>query len=544
MTPFEVAGWTEEEARAQFVKFRFAENGGEPFCGKCGCVAVSHYKCRPIYKCKGCGSQFSATSGTPWQKRKIKFRKLMYLIACFVDNVQAQTARAICRHIRVQYKTVLLWLHKLRAEIANRAATATPLLSGEVEVDGAYFGGYVRPKNQAKTRKDLRKIPYRANDRALCVVVARQRGDGPIRTWVGKNEIDTRPFVKDAVQRNSVVFTDMAPHWGKLRGKFKLFRINHKRAYCTPEACTNQAETLWALMRVMERVHRHISQNYLDLYAAEAAWTLQKGKRAEGEDFTNLMAWMSRPGRSPLAGYFQGRKRSLSLCKVDGTIEDWKPKPRKGTVTFIDKDAEPIEYKPRRPLAKTWREGFTFLSAEQFLAAPSLVPDHGGVYAVFVRGGQAIFGATGYQDVPQRPVWRHDDADHAYTGETYGLRTRILSHLAGDILVSNLRETLMALQWGGGALPDGPDVEAGRIQAERALTEWMKANILVGYRSCSYVKDVETAILDATASPFNLSRNNPSAYADALQDLRRGFRTDVVSGWAKPEGPVHPRVRR
>ena len=215
-----------------------------------------------------------------------------------------------------------------------------------------------------------------------------------------------------------------------------------------------------------------------------------------------------------------------------------------GILSIAPKHRDPIEYKPRRPLAKTWREGFTVLSAQQFLAAPSLVPDHGGVYAVFVRGGQAIFGATGYQYVPQRPVWRHDDADHAYTGETYGLRTRILSHLAGDILVSNLRETLMALQWGGGALPDGPDVEAGRIQAERALTEWMKANILVGYRSCSYVKDVETAILDATASPFNLSRNNPSAYADALQDLRRGFRTDVVSGWAKPEGPVHPRVRR
>ncbi|WP_371514727.1 GIY-YIG nuclease family protein [Brevundimonas denitrificans] len=90
----------------------------------------------------------------------------------------------------------------------------------------------------------------------------------------------------------------------------------------------------------------------------------------------------------------------------------------------------------------------------------------------------------------------------------------------------------MALQWGGGALPDGPDVEAGRIQAERALTEWMKANILVGYRSCSYVKDVETAILDATASPFNLRRSNPSAYADALQDLRR--RSGTTSSAAGP----------
>lgn len=545
VTPFDVGGWTEAEARAEFVKFRFASNGGQPFCEKCGCVAVSHYRCRPIYKCKGCGSQFSATSGTPWQKRKVPFRKLMYLIACFVDNVQAQTARAICRHIRVQYKTVLLWLHKLRAEIANRAAAASPALSGEVEVDGAYFGGYVRPKNQAKTRKDLRKIPYRANDRALCVVVARQRGDGPIRTWVGKNEIDTRPFVTNSIQRNAVLFTDMAPHWKKLRGKFKLFQINHKRAYCTPEACTNQAETLWALMRVMERVHRHISQNYLDLYAAEAAWTLQKGKHAEGEDFANLMAWMSRPGRSPLAGYFQGRKRSLPLCKLDGTIEEWKPKPRKGSVTFIGKKgAELVEYKPRRPLSKTWREGFTFLTAQEFLTNPLLVPDHGGVYAVFIRCGQVMLEATGYSVDPQRPVWRHEDADHAYTGETYGLRSRISSHLAGDILTSNLRETLMALQWGAGALVDGPQLGTDRVQAESDLTDWMKANVLIGYRSSSYVKEVEAAILADTASPLNLSRSNPSAYADTLQDLRRRFRDDLVSSWAKPDRPPHPRVRR
>ena len=294
----------------------------------------------------------------------------------------------------------------------------------------------------------------------------------------------------------------------------------------------------------MERVHRHISQHYLDLYAAEAAWTLQKGKHAEGEDFANLMTWMSRKGRSPLAGYFQGRKRALSLCKLDGTVEDWKPKPRKGSVTFVGQGAEQIKYKPRRPLSKTWRDGFTFLAADQFMKNPSQVPDHGGVYVVFVRGGQTMLNATGYSDDPQRPVWRHGEADHVYTGETYGLRTRLHSHLAGDILTSNLRETLMALQWGTSALVGGPQIEGDRGQAEHDLTEWIKANVLIGYRSCSYVKDVETAILTTTASPFNLNRSDRSDYTDTLQDLRRRFRNDQVSGWAKPGGPPHPRVRR
>jgi len=36
-------------------------------------------------------------------------------------------------------------------------ARAAGALSGRVEVDGAYFGGYVKPANERKDRKDRRK---------------------------------------------------------------------------------------------------------------------------------------------------------------------------------------------------------------------------------------------------------------------------------------------------------------------------------------------------------------------------------------------------
>lgn len=54
---------SEEEARASFRKIRWTETEGEPICPECGCVDRYDLKTRQVYKCKGCGKQFSITSG-------------------------------------------------------------------------------------------------------------------------------------------------------------------------------------------------------------------------------------------------------------------------------------------------------------------------------------------------------------------------------------------------------------------------------------------------------------------------------------------------
>lgn len=111
LMPFDVATWTEEEARVQFQRFRWSEHGGRPTCGHCGSDAVNTHKRRRIYKCKNCFRQFSDTSGTPWAYRKLGFRKLMLVISVFADNRQAVPARTLARQLRLNYKTVLLWVH-------------------------------------------------------------------------------------------------------------------------------------------------------------------------------------------------------------------------------------------------------------------------------------------------------------------------------------------------------------------------------------------------------------------------------------------------
>ena len=51
--------------------------------------------------------------------------------------------------LEVQYKTAFVLMHKLREVMA--AETRDTRLNGHVEVDGAAFGGHVRPANALDT---------------------------------------------------------------------------------------------------------------------------------------------------------------------------------------------------------------------------------------------------------------------------------------------------------------------------------------------------------------------------------------------------------
>ena len=53
-------------------------------------------------------------------------------------------------------------MHKLREAMAKE--TAETRLQGEVEIDGAYFGGHVRPANMRTDRVDRRLLQNRTGN--------------------------------------------------------------------------------------------------------------------------------------------------------------------------------------------------------------------------------------------------------------------------------------------------------------------------------------------------------------------------------------------
>src|SRR5262249_39035314 len=141
-----VARMSDEEAYEAFRLIRWSDTQGEPVCPRCGCLGAYAYKTRKLYRCKGCSHQFSVTSGTIFASRKRPIRDYLLAIAIFVNGVKGHSALQLSRDLDCQYKTAYVLGMKLREAIADESKDAT--VSGEVEIDGLYAGGHVRPANR------------------------------------------------------------------------------------------------------------------------------------------------------------------------------------------------------------------------------------------------------------------------------------------------------------------------------------------------------------------------------------------------------------
>lgn len=294
---------SDDQARETFKAIRWASTEGEPVCPKCGCVEVYDLTTRQIFKCKGCLSQFSVTSGTIFASRKLPIRDILAAIAIFVNGAKGYSALQLSRDLDVQYKTAFVMAHKLREAIA--LSRATDKLSGEVEVDGAYFGGYVKPANERANRRDRRLSENQSGKRQ--VVVAIRERDGETRAFVTKREADGVALVAANVEHGATVHADEASHWDNLHARFATKRINHSEAYSLNGACTNMAESFFSRLRRAETgTHHHISGKYLSAYATEMAWREDVRRTSNGGQFVQVVtATMNAPVSRQWKGYWQ-----------------------------------------------------------------------------------------------------------------------------------------------------------------------------------------------------------------------------------------------
>jgi transposase-like protein len=294
---------SDEPAFDAFKAIRFAENGGEAFCPECGCCDPYFISTRRRWKCRACGKQFSATSGTIFASRKMAFVDLLAAICIWVNCAKGISALQLSRDLDCQYKTAFVLAHKLREAMAKDNDAVT--LSGVVEVDGAWFGGKVRPENRKEDRRDRRLASNRNPDRRS-VVVIRERG-GRTLSFVTKCESEGAEIVSTRVAPGSVLHADEAPHWDMLEAAYTAHRINHSEAYSTFEACTNQAESYFSrLRRAVIGQHHHVSHRYLYQYANEHAWREDHRRADNGGQYGHVLASaLHSPVSRQWKGYWQ-----------------------------------------------------------------------------------------------------------------------------------------------------------------------------------------------------------------------------------------------
>jgi transposase-like protein len=292
---------------------RWPDTNGEAVCPHCGGLDAYEAR-RPSgnlrFRCSACRKDFSITSGTLFASHKLPLRDYLAAIAIFCNEVKGKSMLALSRDLGITYKAAFVLAHKLREAMAEELRGRTLGGNGKVaEVDGGYFGGYVKPANRKKNRVD-RRLSYNQSGKRKVVVVIRER-EGNSLPAVFKSESQALSFIRSRIAKGTIVNADDATSWNDLHTRFEMKRINHEEAYSLDGACTNMAEEYFSRLRRAEiGHHHHIAGAYLLRYAQEASWREDNRRLSNGEQVNRLGALALKRGPSvDFSGYWQRHVR-------------------------------------------------------------------------------------------------------------------------------------------------------------------------------------------------------------------------------------------
>jgi transposase-like protein len=308
------------EAWQIFRKVRWPDTDGEPVCPRCDCQSCRNYPRRNgalRLRCTACEYDFSPTSGTLFAHHKLPIRTYLAAIAIFCNEVKGKNALALSRDLGVQYKTAFVLAHKIREAMAMARKGQRIGGAGRIaEVDGAWFGGHVRPENRKADRKD-RRLSGNRNDKRQCVVLICERpvpgaDTGRTLATVTASEEGAMGFIKARLDRGTTVHADEAAAWNELHARFDTKRVNHSVEYASDDACVNQAESGFSRIRRAELGHHHhIAGPYLGRYAREMAWREDHRRQSNGVQVqAALKLVVSNPPSVDFCGYWQRARKA------------------------------------------------------------------------------------------------------------------------------------------------------------------------------------------------------------------------------------------
>ena len=207
MAEFEERFSTESACRDYFFSVRWPEGWRCPRCASEG----GWRNGRGLVECRRCGHQSSLTAGTVFHGTKTPLRLWFKAIFLMVAQKNGVSAKALQHLLGVSYPTAWTWLQKLRSALSTRPHAP---LSGLVEVDDAYWGGYRKGepgRRKGGGSKDLLVVAVEDKGRVMGRVRLSRAPDHTAKSF--------SKVVKCHVARGSLVRTDGLSSYRQLPAK-------------------------------------------------------------------------------------------------------------------------------------------------------------------------------------------------------------------------------------------------------------------------------------------------------------------------------------
>ena len=245
-----------DDACLEWIKNHVYPNG--IYCPLCQMITKHHrMTTRRSYSCDRCGHHVHPTAGTIFEKSTTSLKSWFYAMFLMSATRCGISAKQLERETGVTYKTAWRMFREIRSLLQENPSR----MSGEVEVDECYMGGY-RPGKRGRGAEG--KTP---------VLGIAERNGKLSATATKDTKIATLfPIVKEHVLPESMIYTDELPTYNRLPSHgYKHKRVHHaSKVWVIGNAHTNTIEGFWSLLkRGVNGVYHAVSQKYLQSYINE-----------------------------------------------------------------------------------------------------------------------------------------------------------------------------------------------------------------------------------------------------------------------------------
>lgn len=246
---------------ANVSEFITNETTRERYSKKLGATVEVRVPARHLFQCKDCKYQFSATTGTIFDKSHVPLTKWFQATALIVNAKKSLSAMQMERDLGVSYRTAWFLNHRIREAMESGSG----LFAGEVELDATFHGG----------KFDRRRHRARRDKQAVMGVMQRGIENGPsqVRAFLVPGE--TAPVVQKALQEHvsfdAKLYSDEHGAYRHLKTtRDHAIVIHSKGEYVRGQAHTNTVENFWSLFKrgVIGSYH-FVSVKHLQRYLNE-----------------------------------------------------------------------------------------------------------------------------------------------------------------------------------------------------------------------------------------------------------------------------------